>query len=289
MAAVTHNPMVLPDNLPRPEDDGGADHLAGVRVPDLALRATSGEFVNLSNLPRRTIVYAYPRTGIPNVALPEGWNDIPGARGCTPQALAFQDQRNQISALGADVFGLSTQTTEYQTELVGRLGLSFSILSDAEFKLTKALRLPTMTVDGMVLLKRLTLVIEKGKIEHVFYPVFPPDQAAADVIVWLKENRDPDPIPAIQTGDVLGVVIYTTAQCPYCRVAKELLRQKGVRFTEVDVDREPGAANAMALRSGGRRTVPQIFVGQTYVGGADDLQALDKSGQLAAFLTERGR
>ncbi len=292
MPAVTDinkNPMVLPDNLPSPEDDGGADHLTGMRVPDLALRATSGELVNLSTLPRRTVVYAYPMTGVPNVALPEGWNDIPGARGCTPQTLAFQDQKNVISVLGADVFGLSTQTTEYQKELVDWLGLSFAILSDAEFKLTEALRLPTMKVNGMVLLKRLTLVIENGTIEHVFYPVFPPNQAAADVIAWLRKNQAPNTTADPMTGDVSGVLIYTTAQCPYCMAAKELLRQKGVSFTEVDVDREPGAANTMVARSGGRRTIPQIFIGQTHVGGADDLQTLDKSGRLAALLAERRR
>ncbi len=289
MTDINTNPMVLPDNLPRPVDDGGADHLTGMRVPDLALRATSGELVNLSTLPRRTIVYAYPMTGVPNVALPEGWNDIPGARGCTPQTLAFQDQKDEVSALGADVFGLSTQTPEYQKELVDRLGLSFSILSDAEFKLTDALRLPTMTVDDMVLLKRLTLVIENGKVEHVFYPVFPPNQAAADVITWLRKNRAPGTSSDAQTGEESGVLIYTTAQCPYCKAAKELLRQKGISFTEVDVDREPGAADTMVRRSGGRRTVPQIFIGQVRVGGADDLQALDKSGQLAALLAQQGR
>jgi GrxC family glutaredoxin len=286
---MTHNPTVLPDNLPRPEDDGGADHLTGMRLPDLALRATSGEFVNLRTLARRTIVYAYPRTGVPNVPPPEGWNDIPGARGCTPQTLAFQNQREQISAFGADIFGLSAQTTEYQKELVDRLGLSFSILSDAEFKLTEALRLPTMIVHSMVLLKRLTLIIDSGRIEHVFYPVFPPNQAAADVIAWLGKNPVSDTFPVADACKVSGVMIYTTAQCPYCKATKELLRQRGVSFTEVDVDREPGAANAMVRRSGGRRTVPQIFFGQTHVGGADDLQALDKSGRLAALLSEQGR
>jgi GrxC family glutaredoxin len=183
---------------------------------------------------------------------------------------------------------LSTQTTEYQKELVGRLGLSFSILSDAEFKLTEALRLPTMTVDGMVLLKRLTLVIANGTIEHVFYPVFPPNQAAADVTAWLRMSRAPVPLEATQTDNESNVLIYTTAQCPYCKAAKELLRQKGVPFTEVDVDRVPGAATIMLARSGGLRNVPQIFIGSTHVGGADELLALDTSGRLEAMLRERG-
>jgi peroxiredoxin len=180
--------MLLPDNLPRPEDDGGADHLTGMRMPSLDLRATSGEMVDLSGRSGRTVVYAYPMTGVPDVELPAGWNDIPGARGCTPQALAFKDQKDIISALGAEVFGLSTQTPEYQKELSDRLGLSFAILSDTEFKLTEALRLPTMMVEGMRLLKRLTLIVNTGTIEHVFYPVFPSTRAPIDVIDWLHQN-----------------------------------------------------------------------------------------------------
>lgn len=284
MTDINKNPMVLPDNLPRPEDDGAADHLVGMRVPGLSLRSTSGEPVDLGKLPRRAIVYAYPMTGVPNVELPKGWNDIPGARGCTPQTLAFQDQEKVISALGADVYGLSTQTTGYQKELADRLGLSFPILSDAEFKLTEALRLPTMTVEGKVLLKRLTLVINEGVIEHVFYPVFPPNRAAADVVAWLKDN--PLPHAAAAEEGPSGVLIYTTAQCPYCKAAKALLSQRGVAFTEVDVDLTPGAAEVMVARSGGRRTVPQIFIGRKHVGGSDDLLALDQSGGLAALLAE---
>lgn len=275
------NLQALPDNLPRPEDDGGADHLTGMRMPNLSLRGTSGELVDLSALPGRIVVYAYPMTGVPNVALPEGWNDIPGARGCTPQTMSFQDQKDVISALGAEVYGLSTQTPEYQKELADRLGLSFSILSDADFKLTEALRLPTMTVEGMRLIKRLTLIIDDGIITHVFYPVFPPDRATADVVAWLRDNPAP--------GNVqLGVLIYTTAQCPYCKAAKALLTEKGVAFTEVDVEQDPAAGNIMVARSG-RKTVPQIFIGKTHVGGADDLRALDQSGKLDALLAEQGR
>jgi GrxC family glutaredoxin len=277
--------LSLPDNLPRPEDDGGADHLTGMQMPSVALLATSGELVDLSTLPGRTVVYAYPRTGVPGVELPTGWNDIPGARGCTPQTLAFQDQKDVIAALGARLFGLSTQPPAYQNELSDRLRLSFAILSDVAFKLTDALHLPTMTVEGMRLLKRLTLVINAGTIEHVFYPVFPPNQAAADVIAWLGDNPATD---AAQTAGAAGVLIYTTAHCPFCKAAKELMTRKGIMFTEVDVDLAPGAVNTMVARSG-RRTVPQIFIGRTHVGGADELQALDRSGALATLLAASGR
>jgi len=189
-----------------------------------------------------------------------------------------------ISALGADVYGLSTQTSDYQKEMADRLGLSFAILSDANFKLTEALRLPTMTVEGMVLLKRLTLVIKDGVIEHVFYPVFPPNQAAAEVVAWLAAH----PAAGTAQADQLsGVTIYTTADCPYCKAARTLLRERGIAFTEIDVDRDPAMANAMAARSGGRRTVPQIFAGQVHIGGADDLQALDRSGRLQDVLAKR--
>lgn len=274
------NLMSLPDNLPRPEDDGGAKHLTGLRMPSVALPATTGELVDLSALPGRTIVYAYPMTGAPDVELPTGWNDIPGARGCTPQTLSFQEQKDVFATLGVAVFGLSTQTPEYQKELSDRLKLSFAILSDAEFKLTEALRLPTMTVEGMRLIKRLTLVLNNGIIEHVFYPVFPPNKSAAEVLAWLQVH--PDPSIAASLGS--GVTIYTTAHCPFCKAAKELLSRKGVAFTEVDVERDPDALKTMLARSGGRQTVPQIFFGQTHVGGADDLQALDQSGRLAELL-----
>jgi peroxiredoxin len=225
-AQHTTNPMTLPDNLPRPEDDGGADHLTGMRVPSLTLRATSGALVDLSTLPGRTVVYAYPMTGVPNVELPPGWNDIPGARGCTPQTLSFQSQKGVIAALGAEVYGISTQTPEYQKELSDRLDLSFAILSDAEFKLTEALRLPTMTVEGMRLIKRLTLVINDGTLEHVFYPVFPPDRATADVVAWLRDHPTNG---SVQMADGLGVLIYTTAHCPYLQGRQGTPKPKGRR------------------------------------------------------------
>jgi GrxC family glutaredoxin len=281
MTDVNTNPMVLPENLPRPEDDGGADHLPGMRMPSLALPATSGGRVDLSALPGRVVVYAYPMTGVPGVELPPGWNDIPGARGCTPQTLSFQNEKDVFAALGVTVFGLSTQTPAYQKELSDRLGLSFAVLSDAEFRLVEALRLPTMTVEGMRLIKRLTLVIWDGVIEHVFYPVFPPNRSAADVIAWLQERA--------ARAHGFGVTIYTTAHCPHCKAAKALLAGKGVDFAEIDVERDAEAAKAMLARSGGRRTVPQIFIGATHVGGADDLKALAESGHLDVLLAGASR
>ena len=172
--------------IPKPADDGAASHLAGMRVPSLPLPATDGTMVDLSSLPGRVVVYAYPRTGIPGVENPPGWDLIPGARGCTPQSCAFRDRFAELKALGVRrLFGLSTQDTAYQREAAERLHLPFPILSDERFSLKGALRLPTFQTNGMTLLKRLTLVIHDGKIEHVFYPVFPPDRNASDVIAWL--------------------------------------------------------------------------------------------------------
>jgi len=187
-APGAHNPNVLPPNIPAPQDDGAAKHLNGMKLPDLALPATSGSAVNLSKLKGRTVVYIYPRTGVPGIDLPPGWNDIPGARGCTPQACGFRDHAGELAELGAAVFGLSTQSTEYQREMAERLHLPFEVLSDAGFEFTTALRLPTFEVEGRRLIKRLTLVIRDGAIEHVFYPVFPPDESAADVVRWLRAH-----------------------------------------------------------------------------------------------------
>jgi peroxiredoxin len=182
-----HNPLVLPDNLPAPVDDGRARHLAGMRLPDMALAATDGSTVNLSRLAGRTVVYVYPRTGVPGQALPTGWDDIPGARGCTPQSCGFRDHFADLKRLGvAHLFGLSTQDTAYQREAVERLHLPFAILSDADLKLTRALDLPTFSVDGMTLITRMAWVIDDSMIRHVFYPVFPPDRSAQDVVDWLQ-------------------------------------------------------------------------------------------------------
>jgi peroxiredoxin len=173
-------------SIPKPTDDGAAAHLVGMGIPSIPLPATDGNRVDLSLLPGLVVVYAYPRTGIPGVENPAGWDLIPGARGCTPQSCAFRDHFAELKARGVNrLFGLSTQDTAYQREAAERLYLPFSILSDEHFSLTEALRLPTFQTSGMTLLKRLTLVIDDGKIEHVFYPVFPPDRNASDVIAWL--------------------------------------------------------------------------------------------------------
>jgi len=189
-APGTHNPNILPPNIPAPQDDGAADHLTGMTLPDLALPATSGGPVNLSKLAGRTVLYIYPRTGVPGVDLPPGWNDIPGARGCTPQSCAFRDHHAELKTLGvAQLFGLSTQDTAYQQEAATRLHLPFAILSDQKLSFTQALKLPTFTVAGMTLLKRMALVIDDGAITKVFYPVFPPDKNAEEVVAWIQASR----------------------------------------------------------------------------------------------------
>jgi peroxiredoxin len=181
--------MSLPDDLPVPEDDGGADHLPGMALPGLELPATDGRAVRLDRAGApRAVVYAYPRTGRPDEpSLVPDWDLIPGARGCTPESCAFRDHHAELVALGAEVFGLSTQDTAYQRELVERLHLPYPVLSDAELRLTGALRLPTFEAAGETLLRRLTLVVREGRIEHVFYPVFPPDGHAEQVLAWLRE------------------------------------------------------------------------------------------------------
>jgi len=190
MGQVLHNPLTLPDDLPAPQDDGGARHLQSVRLPDLALPATDGAVVNLSRLTGRTVVYIYPRTGRPGQPLPDGWNAIPGARGCTPQSCGFRDHFADLKRLGvAQLFGLSTQTTDYQREAVERLHLPFAILSDADLALTRALNLPTFTVDGMTLIKRMAWVIDDRVITKLFCPVFPPDKSAEEVVGWIQASR----------------------------------------------------------------------------------------------------
>ena len=171
----------LPDDLPVPADHGAADHLPGMALPTIALPATDGTSVRLDRLPGRTVVFAYPRTGRPGEEPPGGeadWNAIPGARGCTPEACSFRDEHARFGALGARVFGLSTQDTEYQREAAERLHLPYPLLSDAELRLVDALRLPTFEVEGLTLIRRLTLFLADGRVEDVQYPVFPPDRGA---------------------------------------------------------------------------------------------------------------
>jgi peroxiredoxin len=172
--------------IPEPADDGAARHLIGTWIPSIPLPATDGTTVDLSSLPGWVVVYAYPRTGTPGVANPDGWDLIPGARGCTPQSCSFRDHFSELKGLGINrLFGLSTQDTAYQREAADRLHLPFPILSDEYLRLTGAMRLPTFETSGMTLLKRLTLAISDGRIEHVFYPVFPPDRDASEVLAWL--------------------------------------------------------------------------------------------------------
>jgi peroxiredoxin len=175
------DPTQLPDDLPVPEDDGAADHLMEHPVPPVALAATDGSTVRLDELPGRSVVFAYPRTGRPGEDPPSGeagWNAIPGARGCTPEACSFRDEMARFSEIGARVFGLSTQDTEYQREAVERLHLPYPLLSDEGLELTRALGLPTFEVESMTLLRRLTLIVAEGRIADVVYPVFPPDRGA---------------------------------------------------------------------------------------------------------------
>jgi peroxiredoxin len=176
--------------IPAPVDDGAARHLTGSAMPDVALTATDGTSVSLAKIAGRVVVFAYPRTGQPGQpSLVDGWDDIPGARGCTPQTCAFRDLHKVLIAAGVTrVFGLSTQDTAYQREAADRLHLPFPLLSDEKLALTEAMRLPAMDVAGETLIKRLALVIDDGRVTQVFYPVFPPDRNADDVLAWLEQN-----------------------------------------------------------------------------------------------------
>jgi peroxiredoxin len=180
----------LPKDLPVPQDDGACDHLKGMKLPAIALQATGGRKLDLSSLKGITVVYVYPRTGRPDQDLLPGWNAIPGARGCTPQSCAFRDHYQELKRAGAsEVFGLSTQDTGYQREAAGRLHLPFELLSDEKLEFARALKLPTFEVAGMCLIKRLALIARDGVIEKVFYPVFPPDRNAGDVLAWLASRN----------------------------------------------------------------------------------------------------
>jgi peroxiredoxin (alkyl hydroperoxide reductase subunit C) len=176
--------------IPAPEDDGAAAHLVGMPIPPVSLLATDDTSVVLAELKGRVVVFGYPRTGEPGkIALVDDWDMIPGARGCTPQTCAFRDLFAELKAAGAHhVFGLSTQSNAYQTEMASRLHLPFPVLSDEHLELSTALKLPTMEVAGLTMIKRLALIIDNSRITHVFYPVFPPDRNAGDVLEWLQAN-----------------------------------------------------------------------------------------------------
>ncbi|SES12703.1 peroxiredoxin [Psychrobacillus sp. OK032] len=179
---------VLPDNLPEPIDNGACNHLKGKSIPSVKLISTSGNVVDVSRIKGKIVLYFYPLTGKPGESLPVGWDQIPGARGCTPQACSFRDHFKELEQLNTQVFGISTQNTDYQSEVVERLHLPFSLLSDSNLKLANSLSLPLFEVESKLLNKRVTLIIQDGLIIKVFYPVFPPDKNAEEVIEWLSYN-----------------------------------------------------------------------------------------------------
>jgi peroxiredoxin len=182
------NVYEIPTGLPIPQDDGSTDHLKGLRLPNVSLKATNDTTVNFGNISGRLVIYCYPMTGQPNVALPDGWDQIPGARGCTPQSCSFRDHYQELQALGAEVVGLSVQTTDYQKEMVDRLHLPFLVVSDFGYQFQKALNLPTFIAAGMTLLKRVTLIANHGVIEAVHYPIFPSDSDPGWVIDYLRRR-----------------------------------------------------------------------------------------------------
>ena len=172
-----------------PIDDGAADHLRGLTLPKIGLQSTQGKLIDIGDLGGRVVIYCYPMTGQPGVPLPEGWDEIPGARGCTPQTCAFRDHYKELQTLGAEVIGLSVQSTEYQREMAERLHLPFPIVSDVYYQFQKSLGLPTFVAAGMTLLRRVTLIANSGVIEAVHYPIFPSSSDAAWVIDYLKNHR----------------------------------------------------------------------------------------------------
>lgn len=175
----------LPDDLPVPTNDGACDHLEGSTFPKIELPSTSE---NRVSLPENFVLYIYPMTGKPDTPLPDGWDLIPGARGCTPQSCSFRDHYSDLKNLHTEVFGLSSQMTDYQQEAKQRLHLPFDLLSDSHYKLKGSLSLPTFEVDGIELYKRITLIVKNNIIRKIFYPVFPPNLNAQEVIKWLQKN-----------------------------------------------------------------------------------------------------
>jgi peroxiredoxin len=177
----------LPEDLPVPEDDGACDHLTGLKIPDIILKATNNEKINIGTIENYIVIYIYPMTGHPNVELPEGWNSIPGARGCTPQSCSFRDLHDELKNY-ATVFGLSNQSSSEQLEAKNRLQLPFELLSDTDLLFKQKLSLPTFTIDGNEKYKRVTLIIKDNLIKKVFYPVFPPDRNAPDILNWFEQQ-----------------------------------------------------------------------------------------------------
>jgi peroxiredoxin len=181
----------LPDTLPVPEDDGATQHLQGRALPSITLQSTSGKTVNLTELSGLSIIFCYPRTGAPDETIPASWDAIPGARGCTPQACSFRDHADDLAGLGVKhIFGLSTQDSPYQQEAAQRLHLPYQLLSDEHLELADALKMPTFEWEGTKVLKRVTLAVLDGKIIRVWYPVFPTNQSASEVVKWLKKADD---------------------------------------------------------------------------------------------------
>jgi peroxiredoxin len=181
--------LSLPDNLPVPQDDGGCAHLPGLQVPQLALATTAGSTVDFSSLPGRSVIFCYPKTGLPGKEPPAAWDEIPGARGCTPQNCGFRDEYANLQRAGVkQLFGLSTQSSLYQQEAATRLHLPYLLVSDENLALTRALNLPTFDFAGETLIKRLTLIVDDGVITHVLYPVFPPDKSAAQTLAWINQH-----------------------------------------------------------------------------------------------------
>jgi peroxiredoxin len=175
----------IPNDLPIPDDDGACNHLTGMVLPEIELECTDGSSINIGTLIGNSVIYIYPMTGRPDIALPEGWDTIPGARGCTPQSCSFRDRHDDLQKY-TTIYGLSSQETDYQQEAKSRLHLPFELLSDSSFLLKQTLSLPTFITEGVERYKRITLIIKDNVIKKVFYPVFPPDQNAADVLDWFK-------------------------------------------------------------------------------------------------------
>lgn len=179
----------LPEGLPVPADDGACDHLCGMSLPAIQLKATSGRSVSLQTLNQPTIIFFYPRTGEPDKPAPADWDLIPGARGCTPQSCGFRDLYREFQQLGYQIFGFSSQDTDYQKEFVQRNHIPFEILSDAQFEFIDYMNLPTFEYEGLRLVKRMAWVIQEGVVQKVFYPIFPPNENASAVLSWLKSRR----------------------------------------------------------------------------------------------------